>query len=129
MEMLLPKLALPLAAAGLLMGCSDPAACTANIERAVEVEVREAGTDQYLADVTRGVVRDGSYSDSLRVVGYIGTDPALPTLLGAADERPGTYQVHLEAEGYGDWDTTGVRAGFDGCHVTTARFTARLQPQ
>lgn len=120
---------LPLAAAALLLGCSDPGPCTANYAWAVEVEVREAGTDQYLAGRARGLVRDGTYADSLQIVGFIRGDPSEATTLGAAGERPGTYQVHLEAEGYGDWDTAAVVVGSDGCHVATARFTARLQPQ
>ena len=110
-----------------LLGCSDQGVCTLDARPAVEVEVREAGSDQFIADVARGVVREGTFIDSLRVVGYIGTDPALPTTLGAAYERVGTYEVHLEAEGHASWDTAGVAADFDGCHVRTAKLIARLE--
>lgn len=111
-----------------LTGCSDPSVCTENIERAIEVEVREAASDRFIADIARGVVHESGFTDSLRIVGWIGADPALPTTLGAADERTGTYAVHLEAEGHVAWDTADVRATSDGCHVITQRFTARLEP-
>ena len=110
-----------------LWGCSDPDVCTEEVRRAVEVEVRDAESDGYIADLTRGVVRDGAFEDSLRLVGWIGGDPALGTVLGGADERPGIYSVSLEAEGWKPWDTSGVVVASDACHVSTATLTARLQ--
>ena len=48
--------------------------------------------------------------------------------LGGADERPGTYSVSLEADGWQPWDTAGIVVRSDGCHVQTASFTAELRP-
>src|SRR5262245_25348558 len=117
-----------LAAVAGLVGCSDQQGiCTTEMRRAIEVEVRDAASNEYIAGVTRGVVRDGSFVDSLRVVGEIGGDPALSTILGGADERPGIYAVSLEADGWESWDTTGVVVASDACHVRTVSFTAKLQ--
>jgi hypothetical protein len=111
---------------GVSTGCSDPEACTAEARRAVEVEPHDGLSDEFIAVAARGVVRDGPFEDSLRVVRYIGSDPALPVALGAAEERPGTYAVHLQADGYVPWDTTGVQVASDGCHVRTAVLSPRL---
>src|SRR4051794_14570532 len=96
-------------------GCSEPAVCTLELQRGVQVEVRDAVSGDYIAEVIHGSLRDGSFEDSLRVVGWIGTDPALPTTLGGADERPGTYAVHLEGPAYEVWDTAGVKVSRDEC--------------
>jgi hypothetical protein len=117
-----------LVTAGLAGACSDPGGCTLNIVPAVAVEVRDASTDDFIAGLVQGVVADGAFEDSLRVVASLGTDPALPTTLGGADERAGTYAVHLEGSGYEAWDTANVQATRDACHVRTATFTARLTP-
>ncbi|MFL5447159.1 MAG: hypothetical protein ACJ8A6_11775 [Gemmatimonadales bacterium] len=109
-------------------GCSEPAACTLELRRAVQVEVRDAVSDDYIAGVVHGAVRDGSFEDSLRVVGWTGTDPGVTTTLGGADERPGTYAVHLKGAEYQAWDTARVQVSRDECHVQTVSFTARLTP-
>ena len=117
-----------LVTASLVGACSDPGACTLDILPAVVVEVRDASTDTLIAGLVRGIVTDGAFEDSLRVIGSLGTDPAVPTTLGGADERAGTYAVHLEGPAYEAWDTAGVRVSRDACHVRTATFTARLTP-
>ena len=116
-------LVLPLANA-----CSEPGACLLNIEPGVEVEVRDAVSDDFLSVVPLGVVREGTYQDSLRIQSTTIDVPPRVVTLAAADERTGRYTVHLEAEGYEAWDTAGVRATEGSCHVETARFIARLIP-
>jgi hypothetical protein len=110
----------------LLGACSDPGLCTADVLPAVAVQVRDASTDSFIAGLVRGIVTDGAFEDSLEVIGSL--EPSVPTTLGGADERPGTYAVHLEGAGYDAWDTAGVRVTRDDCHVRTASFTARLTP-
>ena len=105
-------------------GCSEPG-CTLELRFAVEVEVRDAATQGLLGSYPYGVVRDGVYEDSLRAAG---NPEPVPSTLVAAEERPGVYDVHLEAAGYSPWDTAGVRVTSDECHVRTARFTASLEP-
>ena len=108
--------------------CSEPGACLLNVEPGVEVEVRDAVSDDFLSVVPLGVVREGTYQDSLRIQATTFDVPPRVVTLAAADERSGRYTIHLEAEGYQTWDTAGVNVAEGDCHVHTARFTARLTP-
>jgi hypothetical protein len=117
-----------LATAGLVGACSDPSECLPFAAAGVEVELRDASTDQFVTGLVRGVVTDGAFEDSLRVVASLGPDPELPSTLAGAYERAGVYAVHLEGRGYEAWDTTNVRVSRDACHVRTVMFTARLTP-
>jgi hypothetical protein len=109
-----------------LAACDISEACTLNIVPGVEVEVRDRITGQFLTTPPRGVVREGTYQDSLKVSGFTeDVPPRVRTLMGA-QERAGRYVVQIEADGYLPWDTVGVRVGEDDCHVRTATFTAAL---
>ena len=108
--------------------CLDQGPCTTSVEPAIRVEVRDAATGAFIADIARGVARDGDFEDSLRVIGATGGNPSIGTTLGGADERPGTYAIHLEAEGYARWDRADVRVTADGCHVRTVELSAALEP-
>jgi hypothetical protein len=111
-----------------LAACHITEGCTLNIVAGVEVEVRDRTTDQFLTTPPRGVVREGSFQDSLEVSSITEDVPPRVRMLMGAEERAGRYVVHIEAEGYLPWDTVGVRVGRDDCHVRTARFTAALDP-
>ena len=74
------------AAVGMCGACSDPDACTAEARLAIEVEPHDAISDEFIAVASRGLVREDTYEDSLRVVRYVGSDPALPVPLGAAED-------------------------------------------
>ena len=113
---------------GALTGCLGPGSCTTNVVPGVEVIVRDAVTDDFLSVPPRGVVREGTYQDSLQVLSYTADVPQRITELYGASERAGRYTVHLEAAGYQLWDTAGVNVAESDCHVRTARFTARLTP-
>jgi hypothetical protein len=105
-----------------LSGCAtDPIACTAESVTAIEVEVRDALSAAALRPGARGHVREGSYKDALTV-------RSLTTLAGAFD-RPGTYSLHVEAEGYAAWDTVGLTAARGECHFETVAVTARISRQ
>lgn len=111
-----------------LPGCDVGTTCTLNIVPAVEVEVRDRVTNEYLTVTPRGVASEGNYADSLRDGGQtLDVPPRTISLIGA-DERPGRYVVRIAADGYEPWDTAGVQALEDDCHVRTARFTSALQP-
>lgn len=117
--------AVTLAACGIL---PEFATCTTSIEPALIVEIRDAASDAPLAFAARGVVRDGSYVDSLRP--YESTGPAPTQVLfsrRAAEERAGTYSVEVLLEGYARWTQTGLRVERGTCHVETRRIVARLQ--
>jgi hypothetical protein len=115
-----------LVSAGLVAACSEPGGCTPSLVFGIQVLVRDGRTDAFIAQPVHGVVRDGAFEDSLRVVSSAGTDSALATVLAGAAERPGTYSVHLESAGYEPWDTANVPVTKGECHVRPASFTARL---
>jgi hypothetical protein len=107
-----------------LTACIEGMVCTASVEPAVIVEIRDAVDDQPLAADAVGWVREGTFSDSLRAYGLT-LDGALVSRAGA-DEREGTYVAQVSHAGYADWEQTGVRVKSDGCHVETAHLQARL---
>jgi hypothetical protein len=124
--LLVVRRCLLLVIAGLVAACSEPVECTPSLVFGIQVLVRDARTDAFVAQPVHGVVRDGAFEDSLRVVSSAGTDSALATVLAGAAERPGTYSVHLESAGYEPWDTANVRVTKGECHVRPASLTARL---
>jgi hypothetical protein len=105
-------------------GCSASdntgVACTTNIVYGVVVEVRDADTQAGIANIARGSVTDGAYTDSLRANG------STLTLSGAA-ERTGTYVVDIRATGYQGFNTTGVKVTGGTCHVTPQTVKVSLQ--
>jgi hypothetical protein len=123
-RLMLPAVVLALAAA---CGNDLEPACLPVVRAAVEVEVRDAATEELRADLARGIVQDGAFADSLQIVRYDGPHGA-PSALGAAWERPGTYSIRIEREGYQPWDTSGVHVQADQCGASPVEFVARLSP-
>lgn len=115
------------AAAVLLAACgTDPRPCTANIEPAITVRVVDAGTGEDITDGALGVVSDDAYTDSLRPAAFDAGQRV--TLLRAADERPGTYGVFVERDGYQAVSLTAVEVTADECHVNTAALDLTMVP-
>ena len=112
-----------------LSGCHEYGGiCPLSIEPGVEVQVRDARTQEplLLATTPRGMAREGTYQDSLLVWSRTFDVPERVFSLAGATERAGTYIVQLEAEGYQPWDTAGVRVTEGDCGVQTTRFTAEM---
>jgi hypothetical protein len=137
--MMLPQLLrrLVIALSAGLAGCSARASvppthdrrdCTASLEPAIVVEVRDARTGAALAAGARGAVRDGTFVDSLTPYQSATADPRDMYSRRAANERPGVYAVEVRQSGYRPWDTSGVRVPRDVCHVRTQRLRALLAP-
>jgi hypothetical protein len=118
--------ALGLLVSAMLGACSEPVLCTDDIRPAVEVTIVDRVTQDYLAVLPRGVVREGTFEDSLEIHSTTAEVPARVVSMIAAPERIGIYAVHIEADGYQPWDTAAVTVGRDECHVRTATFTASL---
>jgi hypothetical protein len=98
------------------------------VERpAVEVEIRDAQTEEFRADSARGVAQDGTYADSLQIVRYHSAE-IVPAALGGAYGRPGTYTLRIERAGYQPWDTVGIHVQADRCGPITVQLVARLSP-
>ena len=69
-------------------------------------------------------VHDGSYSDSLRLVGY----PSDSLGFQGATERPGTYTIDVQKAGYLPWSRVGVVVRAGSCHVIPVSVEVRVQP-
>ena len=116
-----PSKLFPLA---LIVACAGPGeepddlVCTAEFVYAIRLQVVDARTGQPINDIS-GRVRDGDFVDSLEVIGAGG-------LAHAAGERPGTYSVEVRAPSYQPWDTAGVVATSDACHVHSQEIRAAL---
>lgn len=116
-----------------LAGCDafGPRECTLDVRPAIEVSIRDAATDEYLAGSASGAVTDGAFRDTLRFSrghSLPGSDGrTVWTALRAADERPGTYRVEVVVPGYDMWVREGVRVRDGDCHVRTVTLDARLQ--
>lgn len=123
-----------LATLGLLAlaaGCDGlgPVDCPAVISLGVEVEIRDATTDAFIAHRATGFVTEGSFRDSLRLIGSLRVgEEIVGTRKGGADERAGTYAVEITAPGYAPWVRSGIRVRDGECGVRTVRLVARLQP-
>ena len=108
-------------ALALIAACELPWAieCTTDARPALRVEVVDSLTGALLAEPLVWV-RDGSFQDTLEVSFGRASGP---------HERPGTYEVHVEHDGYEPWVRASVRVSEDECHVQTRSLTARLQPR
>jgi len=109
------RLAIALLLAPLAGACTDTLLCTTEARAAISVNVIDAGTRVPIAGY-RGIVRDGSYSDSLRFG-------------GAAYERTGTYTVTIEADGYQTWTRSGIVVTDGECHVNGVSLLAELEAE
>ena len=70
---------------------------------------------------------EGTYVDSLRPTDFDITDQRV-LMLSAAYERPGTYDLFLEREGYQAVSLSGIEARDGGCHVQTAAVNITMVP-
>lgn len=104
--------------------------CPGVVSPAIEVEVLDSVTLKPAAGGAEGRVWDGAFQDSLRVIGWTGPQIADSTAIrmAGAYERPGTYSVEIERQGYAAWRREGVRAPEGRCGVETVRLTAKLRP-
>lgn len=120
-------LTIVLASAPLAAGCGDvnrPCPPTAPLP-AVVVEIREGGTELPLAEAARGVIRDGTYVDSL--IPWRRLDGVLLSRAGGIG-RAGTYDVEVSLLGYGLWQQSDVVVPLGACNVEPVTLLATLQP-
>jgi hypothetical protein len=116
------------AAVMLLLGCRPTTTvCTANPHFAVTVRVRDANTLAPAAYGATLVLRDGEYVDSVTGT-YAGPNPEQASLLGAAEERAGTYEVTIRKEGYQPWTRQGIVVRQGECGVDGATLEVLLVP-
>jgi hypothetical protein len=104
-------------------------ACTEEVTPAIEAEVRNAETGAPEAEGAVAVATDGAYADTLDAAKseeYRG-ELVLISLAGAG-ERPGTYDVVVEKQGFTTWTRTGVEPDVGECGVQTETLEAELVP-
>lgn len=107
----------------------EPVDCPAVLTFAIEVEMRNAETGAPEAENATGRVLDDTYVDTMRVaqrVEYQGEQVALS--LAGAEERPGTYDVVIEKQGFETWTRTGIEPDVGECGVQTETLNAELTP-
>ena len=112
----------PVAGTLLCTACGEDATCPPVDVAAISVHALSTINATPVLDA-RGEVRDGNYADSLREVGQ--------GYYEAAQDRPGTYTLHLEQPSYESWDTSGVQVISPGgsCPlIESTRIEARLAP-
>lgn len=101
-----------------LEACDDVAAF------GLGVSVVDAATSVSLVNGTTVFVQDGTFSDSVTVMGD--SSLVFSSRIWLLPERAGTYAVAVRHAGYRDWMASGVRIAKDGCHVTPVLVDAQL---
>jgi hypothetical protein len=130
------RLTLGLVLACVTAGCGilDPTVCTADARPGIQVALLDSISGAPVRGPVRVVVRDGSVTeefDSQDVPLPAGADPDSVVFgpIFMAYERPGLYEVTVEAPNYRLWQVTDLRVRADECHVQTAELTALLQAE
>jgi hypothetical protein len=103
-------------------GCGGGPACLEGSFPGVMAHVTSAADGSPLSGAL-GEVRDANYRDSLFDLG--------DGDYSAAQDRAGTYAIHIQREGFEDWDTSRVLVSASGgaCSmVTTEHVDAALVP-
>ena len=110
----------------LMSQACNPGPCDATVNPAILAWITDSLTGEPRAQLARGAVQDGAYSDSLQLRSY--NDGAWVSR-AAAYGRVGIYTVTVVADGYFEWQRTGVRALQSGyCGIETVRVDVRLVP-
>ena len=108
----------------LLAGCFlESEACTLDFRFGLVVTILDDLDGAPLAAGARGTAVDGSFVDSLMVLGPV--DSSTRTRV-AAGERAGTYTVTVVHPGYRDWQRPSVVVAADECHVIPVPLEARM---
>lgn len=111
----------------LLAGCDVVGTyCPAVVRPAVEVRAVAVGPDTLTVDQAVGVLRDGTYTDTMRV-NALGPEGDTLQFSGAMG-RAGTYDVRVEHPGFAPWTRSGIDVNEGECSVHTPERTARLSP-
>lgn len=100
---------------------NDDVACTEIFVYGLGVTIRDADTNAILKDGITVTATDGAYVEELQ------TAELLDNFFGAG-ERPGTYVITVEGDGYQTRVSDPVNVSADECHVITEFLEYSLQP-
>jgi hypothetical protein len=108
-------------------GATQPGGCSPESLRPAIVVYVVAASGPAINDTsTKGAVRDGDYIDSLKPIK--GTAGGIVSL-GAAVNRPGTYDVTVEHPGYLPFEKDSVVVQGDSCGIKqSVTVVASLEP-
>lgn len=127
---MLRPLGVILLGAAVAAGCSDTPtalpniACTRDMKPALVVYITDSVTAAPLAAGAAGVIRDGTFQDSLLPKMFSATGTMVSR--GGALERTGTYRVSIAHPGYRPWTSAAVQVTKNECHVNTVGLQTRL---
>ena len=107
-----------------LAACEFGQVCTTRIEFGITVTIVDSVSGEPRAAEAVAVARDGEYVDTLSPSRFQGG--VLISRQGVP-ERPGFYEVSVQAPGYLDWVQEGVMVRPGDCHVRRVELEARLQ--
>ncbi|CAN5816867.1 hypothetical protein BH23GEM3_BH23GEM3_23000 [soil metagenome] len=105
-------LVLSLILLSLLTGCARDTL----VMPALSIEIRDARTGGPAVWEANVVVRDGDYSETIRVWerDRVKPDPINQPVVLMAENRPGTYDVTITHPGYRTWHRAGIRVRESG---------------
>ena len=97
----------------------EPVMCTKEFVYGLHTTIRDAATNQAIAQEAILTLQDGSYEEVV-------TDSWDGLTLVGAGERPGTYTVTVERSAYLTWSVSGLEITADECHVIPVSLAIRL---
>jgi hypothetical protein len=119
--------ALPLTAVTLMIAAcgTGPDACTDSVEPAITLVALDGFTGENVTEGAQGTVSEGTFVDSLRPALF---EEQRVLRLRAADERPGTYDLFVERDGYQAVSLSGIEVSMGKCHVNTVAMEVTVVP-
>lgn len=108
----------------LLFACpqkDDEVFCTEEFVYGLSITVSDADSGEVITENITVTATDGNYTEELMAFfdfsNFVG-----------AGERPGTYTIHISAEGYEEFVSQPIEVGANECHVIPEVRSFQLQP-
>ncbi|MBW2937363.1 carboxypeptidase-like regulatory domain-containing protein [Aureisphaera sp. CAU 1614] len=108
----------------LLLSCSqknDEVFCTEEFVYGLSITITDANSGEVITMDITVTAEDGNYTEELMAffdfTNFVG-----------AGERPGTYTIHISAEGYEEIVSQPIEVGANECHVIPEVRSFQLQP-
>ena len=118
MKSTLVRTGLVTAGIAVLAGCDvfGPRLCNESRRIGITVTVRDSITGAPLTEGVRVIARDGIFADTADADAF-----------SLAEERPGSYTVTVEKEGYQPWSRDDIRVIRGECHGQRVELVALLK--
>ena len=110
--------------AGVSCDLLDARVCTASVEPGIVVTIVDSVSGAPRAADAMAEARAPSFADTLGPAVFHGN---VMISRRGAHERPGIYEVIVQAPGYDEWRKSGVLVRSGECHVQTVALEARLK--